>query len=209
MKRILLALALLMFTVPARADLVIDINKGVLVNSVERNSPAQKAGVRTQDILMEINGKPTNARFPEEIAGVRKMIADLKIGDEATLTVKRGKENVQLKATPEKLTSALGEEKEAKTWGMSVRDVTRRYANDRQLDDDTGVWITTLSPGYPAGKAELRVGDVVRSVNMKPVKDVDEFVKLYEASVKGKEPRVLVEVKRDRGTQTAVLRVGY
>jgi serine protease Do len=187
----------------------IDINKGVLVNSVERNSPAQKAGVRTQDILLEINGKPTNARFPEEIAGVRKRIADLAIGTEAELTVKRGKETLHLKATPEKLTSALGEEKEAKTWGMSVRDVTRRYANDHQLDDDQGVWITTLSSGYPAGKAELQVGDVVRSINTKPVKDVDEFIKLYDASVKAKEPKVLVEVKRNRGTQTAVLKVGY
>jgi serine protease Do len=64
----------------------IDINKGVLINSVERNSPAQKAGVKTQDILEAINSKPTNARFPEEIAAIRKMIADLKIGEEAELT---------------------------------------------------------------------------------------------------------------------------
>ena len=90
-----------------------------------------------------------------------------------------------------------------------MRDVTRRYANDRQLDDDQGVWITTLSPGYPAGKAELHVGDVVRSINNKPVKDVDEFIKLYDASVKGKDAKVLVEVKRDRGMQTALLKVGY
>lgn len=187
----------------------IDINKGVLINSVERNSPAQKGGVKTQDILTELNGKPTNARFPEEIASVRKMIADLEIGKEVELVIKRGKETLHLKATPEKLTSALGEEKEAKTWGMSVRDVTRRYANDHQLDDDEGVWITTLSRGYPADKAELQVGDVVRSINLKPVKDVDEFVKLYAQSVKDKAAKVVVEVKRNRGTQTAVLKVNY
>jgi serine protease Do len=187
----------------------IDINTGVLINSVERNSPAQKAGIKTQDILEEINGKAVNARFPEEIAGIRKAIADLTIGKEAQLTVRRGKETLHLKATPEKLTSALGEEKEAKTWGMSVRDVTRRFANERQLDDDMGVWITTLSPGYPAGKAELQVGDVVRSVNAKPVKDVDEFVKLYDASVKKKEPKVLIEVTRNRGKQTEVLKIDY
>jgi serine protease Do len=187
----------------------IDINKGVLINSVERKSPAQKGGVRTQDILTEIDGKPTNARFPEEIAAVRQMIADLPIGQEVPLTVKRGKETLQLKATPDKLTSALGEEKEGKKWGMSVRDVTRRYANERQLDDDDGVWITTLSAGFPAGKAEMQVGDVVRSINMKPVKDVDEFVKLYEASVKNKDAKVLIEYKRNRGTQTAVLKVNH
>ncbi|HEY7117901.1 MAG TPA: trypsin-like peptidase domain-containing protein [Tepidisphaeraceae bacterium] len=187
----------------------IDINKGVLINSVEKNSPAQKAGVHTQDILMELDGHSTNARFPEEIAGVRKMIADLPIGKEASLVVRRGKEMLHLKATPEKLTSALGEEKEAKTWGMSIRDVTRRFANERQLDDDEGVWITTLSPGYPAAKAELSIGDVVRSINGKPVKDVDEFVKLYDDSVKAREPKVLIEVKHDRGARTILLKVGY
>ena len=114
-----------------------------------------------------------------------------------------------LKAKPEKLESALGDEKEAKTWGLSVRDVTRRYANERQLDDDDGVWITTLSPGYPAGKAELQVGDVVRSVNRKPVKDVDEFIKLYDASIKAKEDKVWLEVQRNRGKQYVVLKVSY
>jgi serine protease Do len=187
----------------------IDVNKGVLINSVEKNSPAQKAGVKTQDILEEINGKPTNARFPEELAAIRQAITVLPIEKPAQLTIRRGKDILHLTATTEKLTSALGEEKEAKTWGMSVRDVTRRFANERQLDDADGVWITTLSPGYPAGKAELQVGDVVRSVNLKPVKDVDEFVKLYEASIKNKDPKVVIEVERNRGKQTAVLKVSY
>lgn len=187
----------------------IDINKGVLINSVEKNSPAQKAGVKTQDILEQINGQPTNARFPEEIAAIRQSIASLPIGQEAQLTVRRGKETVHLHVEAEKLQSELGEEKGAKVWGMSVRDVTRKFANDRQLDDADGVWITTLSPGYPAGKAELQVGDVVRSVNLKPVKDVDEFEKIYDASVKNKDAKVLIEVTRNRGKQTAVLKVSY
>ncbi len=187
----------------------IDINKGVLINSVERNSPAQKAGVKTSDILLEINGKPVNARFPEELAAVRKAIAMMPVGSDVELTVRRGKETLKIKAATVKLESSLGDEKEAKTWGMSVRDVTRQYANRMQLDDANGVWITTLSPGYPAGKAELQVGDVIRSVNLKPVKDVDEFVKLYEASVKNKDQKVLIEVSRMRGKQTAVLKVSY
>jgi len=73
----------------------IDINKGVLVNSVDRNSPASKAGVKTQDILLELNGKPTNCRFPEEIAAVNKMVADLPIGTDVMMKVKRGNENAK------------------------------------------------------------------------------------------------------------------
>src|SRR5678815_2050662 len=60
----------------------LDINKGVLINNVDRNSPAMKAGVKTQDILLEINDKPVNVRFPEEVAPARKMIAGLGIGTE-------------------------------------------------------------------------------------------------------------------------------
>ena len=96
-----------------------------------------------------------------------------------------------------------------KVWGVSVRDVTRTYANEHQLDDDSGVVVTTLSSGYPAQKADLDDGDVIRSVNNKPVTDLDEFVKLYDGSVKAKEPRVLLEIQRGRGRRAAVLRVTY
>ena len=187
----------------------IDINKGVLINSVDRGSPAYKAGVKTQDILLELNGKPVNVRFPEELAPARKMIADLPIGTECKLLLKRGKENVTVTCKTQKLESAVGEEKEFKTWGLSVRDVTLPYANANQLDDDTGVTVTTMSPGYPAAKAELLPGDVIRQVNGKDVTDLDEFKKLYDESVKAKETRVLLEFQRDRGKRRAVLKVDY
>ena len=187
----------------------IDINKGVLINSVDKNSPAMKAGVKTQDILLEINDRAINVRFPEEVAPARKLIADLPIGSEVKILIKRGTETVNLTAKTQKLMGAVGEEREFKTWGLSVRDVTPAYANEQQLDDDTGVAVTTLSPGYPAAKAELQAGDIIRTVNGKPVVDLDEFAKLYDASTKAKESRVLIEVQRGRGRRRAVLKVDY
>jgi serine protease Do len=187
----------------------VDINKGVLINSVDRTSPAEKAGVKTQDILLELNGKPVNVRFPEEIAAARKMIADLPIGSDVTLKLKRGSETVNVTAKTQKLEGKVGEEKELKTWGVSVRDVTRTYANERQLDDDQGVMVTTLNPGFPAAKAELAPGDVIRSVNGSPVEDLDAFMKLYKDSTEKKETRVLLEVSRGRGTRSAVMKVNY
>ena len=50
---------------------------------------------------------------------------------------------------------------------------------------------------------------VIDTTTGKPVTDLDEFVKLYDESVKGKEPRVLVEFQRDRGRRRAVLKVDY
>jgi serine protease Do len=185
----------------------IDINKGVLINSVDRGSPAAKAGVRTQDILLEINGSPLNVRFPEEVAPARKRIADLPIGSDVTLSIRRGKETLRLTMQTGKLQGAVGEEKELKVWGLSVRDVTRLYANERQLDDDTGVVVTTMSTGYPASRAELAAGDIIRTVNGKPVTDLDEFVQLYNDTMKHKDDRVLLGIQRGWGQQTAVLKI--
>ena len=187
----------------------VDINRGVLVNSVDHKSPAEKAGVKSQDILLDVNGKPVNVRFPEEIAGACKMIADLPIGAEVNLTILRNGETLTLTARTEKLQGAVGEEKEFKTWGLSVRELTRTYANQAQLDDTQGVVVTTESNGYPAAKAGLAPGDVIKSVNRKPVAELDDFTKLYGASVEKKDKVVLLEVQHGRGKYTAVMKVTY
>ncbi len=187
----------------------IDINRGVLIESVDRGSPASNAGVHPQDILLELNSTPTNARFPEEIAPVRKRIADLPIGSDVVLTIKRGAQTLNMPMKTAKLESSVGEEKEFKTWGVTVRDISRAYANERQLENDKGVVVTGLSPGYPAAKAELENDDVILRVNEQDVEDLDAFSKIYDESVKKKEATVLVDFKRRRSSQQTVLKVTY
>jgi serine protease Do len=187
----------------------IDVNRGVLVNSVDRNSPASVAGLQPQDVILSINSQPMNVRFPEEIAAARSFIADLPVGSEVEIVVRRGKQDLTLKAKAEKLEGAVGDEQEVKVWGMTVRDVTRAYANDAQLDDDKGVVITTLANGLAGQKAELNRRDVIRSINQQPVENLEGFIRLYEESVNKKEATVLIEYQRGRTTQRAVLRPTY
>ena len=187
----------------------IDINKGVLVNSVDTNGAAQKAGVKSQDILLSINSKPTNCRFPEEIAAVRKMIADLPIGSSVDIYVKRGTDNVHLTAKTLKLQSVFGEQKELKVWGMSVRAVTRAYASDAQLDDDSGVVIETLTSGHPAAAAELQPGDVIQAIDGQPVTDLDEFIRLYKDSIDKKLAKVELDIHRGRADISKALKITY
>jgi serine protease Do len=202
----------------------IDINKGVLVDDVERGSAAEKAGVRTQDILLEINGHPINVRFPEEVAPANKMIADLPIGSDVTLLIQRNvaapsdsssthptskKQILTLHAKTLKLQGTVGEEREFKTWGMSAREVTRAYANQALLDQAKGVVVTTINPGYAASTAELSADDVILSVDGEDVGDFDDFQRLYDASIKAREPEVLLDIERGRGRLSAVLKVTY
>jgi serine protease Do len=185
----------------------VNIDQGVLINSVDRIGPASDAGARSQDILLAVNGLATNVRFPEELAAVRLRLSELPIGEPVTLTVKRGKNILNLTAKPVLLEGYLGSEKGFEHWGVSVRQVTRRYAVANQLDDVAGVWITSESEGEPVEEAQLQEGDVIRSINGERVMGLDSFEELYIRSMKHNDDRVLLEVQRDRDTFDAVLEV--
>ena len=185
----------------------IDPNRGVLVDNVERGGPAAEAGVKVQDILLEINSEPTNVRFPEELAAVRRRIAELSIGEGLKLKVQRGSDVLELEATAVKLESAVGEERELEEWGMSVRDVTRPYANAQLLQDDKGVVVTTVRPGYAAAKAQLTPGDVIKSVGGAAVEDLEAFMELYNQAVQKGQKQVLLSVARRQGTRTVLLKI--
>ena len=187
----------------------VDIDKGVLVNSVDPLGAANKAGLRSQDILMSVNGQPTNCRFPEEIAPVRLMIANLPIGSTVDLEFRRGKKTMHASAKTLKLQSVFGEQKELKVWGMSVSEVTRAYASDAQLDDDTGVAIETLNDGHPAAEADLQRDDIIHAVDGKPVPDLDEFLRLYKLSVAKHAAKVGLDIHRGHGDEFKVMTVTY
>jgi serine protease Do len=185
----------------------IDANRGVLIDNVEKNSPADEAGLRVQDILLSIAGRETNVRFPEQLAAVMQFIANLPIGETVEMTVLRGGEEITVEATVDKLESQVGEERELRTWGLSVRDVTRTYANNRQLDDAQGVVVTTVRTGFPAEQAELNPGDVIKQINGQPAEDLEGFMSLYEQAVDAERERVLLTVARFRGTRSVLLKV--
>jgi serine protease Do len=183
----------------------LDIDQGVLVDSVMRGGPAYIAGVRPQDILLDLNGEPTNVRFPEELAPVSKRIADLPIGSPAVLTVKRGEATLNLTATTDGLQGYFGDERSFPAWGISARPVTRPYADKNELDSDKGVWVTGKTPDLPADKADLNIGDVIFSVGGTPVSDMADFTRLYDAAIKRQDSTIPLGVRQDRSIKTIVL----
>src|SRR5262249_51369806 len=74
--------------VPEAADM------GVKITSVERNTPAAKAGLKVDDMILAVAGKTV-----ADVESFRQMLLDRKPGDEVALRVKRGDEELDLKAT--------------------------------------------------------------------------------------------------------------
>jgi len=180
-------------------------NKGALVAQVNKDSPAEKAGVKTGDVIIKYRGK-----LVADTRELRNAVAATAPGTKAELTVLRdGKEKTLTvtigKLTPEQLASLEGGgDNTLEKFGLTVQPLTPELADEFGYKNEKGVLITEVEPDSPAGVANLRRGDLIVEANRQPVATVSE---LRDALAKSKDS-VLLLVKRQGGASLfVVLRV--
>ena len=178
--------------------------EGVLVARVEKDSPADKGGLKRGDIIVDVNGK----EIPEP-GTLYRVVADLTVGDKIQVKVMREGKEMTLSVTvgerpDEKVAGQEPTEKKGKL-GLGVQNITPEMARQLGLADTKGVIVTRVLPGSPAEEAGLRRGDVILEVGHQPVEDVDMFYDEMVTLKKGE--GVLLLVQRGEITQYLVLKL--
>ena len=181
------------------------MDTGMLVNSVDPGSPGDRAGLRGGDILLAVDGRPVDGRFPEQLPAILNLIASHPVGARLSLSIKRGADTKQVTVITERLESSMGEEWAFDRWGLSVRKVSRIYAREHQLADDTGVIVIGVQPGFPADVAGLQPGDIVTTINRQPVSSLEVLKAAHADYVRKPEP-ALLEAERDRRASLFILK---
>jgi S1-C subfamily serine protease len=159
---------------------------GALVGEVSPNTPSQKAGLKTGDVITAVNGKKIN-----DARELRLMIGSMQPGTKAQMEVNREGQkktfDVQLAEMPAGVTEEGGPEaspeesaepeKRTIFGGVAVADITDDIRTALNLPRDIqGAVIAEIDADSPAGKAGLREGDVIQEVNKQPVKNAKELV---------------------------------
>jgi serine protease Do len=180
--------------------------KGVIVASVDPLSPAADAQIMPGDILLSINGIETNARFEENLPALRKLIADLPIGEEVRLVLHRGDERILAHVFTEERSEVKGNELEFSDWGFTATELTPEIVRRVQLASNKGVLISGTQVGSIARTAGLTAGDIVLAMDAEIVEGLGHFKRLYDKRVEEETPLTMLWVKNRALTRFVLIK---
>src|SRR5438874_10827470 len=158
---------------------------GALVGEVTPKSPAEKAGIKTGDVITAVNGKKVS-----DARELRLMIGSMAPGTRAQIEVNREgqtkKFDVQLSEMPPGAAEEGAEtsseetaepEKTTVFGGVAVATITEDIRTALNLPKDVqGAVIADIDTESPAAKSGLREGDVIQEVNKQPVKNAKDLL---------------------------------
>jgi serine protease Do len=186
----------------------LDRARGALVNSVEKGSPAEKAGIEATDIIVTFDGKTveSSSDLPRIVGGTRP-------GSQVALEVWRKGQTRKLNVTVGELiedrVAAAGRPKPAKAapaqanrLGIVLAELTAEQK--RELKVDHGVVVAEVRPD---SRAEVRKGDVLMTLVHRgqhtELRSVEQFNKLLA----GLEKNAVITLQVKRGEMTAFVTV--
>ncbi len=158
-------------------------NDGVIVAATDPASPARRAGVLPQDRILAINGQPISARFEENLPAVRLALAQLPKQEDATLTIRRNDEQIELTFTARAKGEVEGEELACPRWNMTVKEINQFDNEDLYFYRNEGVFIFGIKRPGNAANARLRVQDIVLDIEGEPVTTLEDFQQIYEQAM--------------------------
>ena len=164
---------------PARGALVADLVKG---------GPAEHAGMKTGDVIIEFDRRPIkdSADLPQQVArvapGSTVQVKVIRDGKETTLPLTVG----EMKEAEVAATAQEGE------LGLTVQPLTPQLAENLGLERKDGLVISAVKPGSAAEEAGLQSGDVIVEINRQAVKNLADYNREMARNEKGKSVLFLV-----------------
>jgi serine protease Do len=192
--------------------------KGALVASTIEGGPAEKAGIRAGDIVLQFDGKDI-----EEMRRLPRIVAETDVdktvdvvvwrgGSKHTLEVKvgalnEGEEKMAARASEKE--SSKGASEKIDDLGLTIAVLDDKLRQRFEIDDETqGVVVTDVDPSGNAAAKGMRAGDVIVEVSQTPVSTPAEVVDKIEEATKAERKSLLLLVEGESGVRWVAVRIG-
>ncbi len=178
--------------------------KGALIAGVSEGSPAEKAGIKPGDIILEFDGKKITT-----MRSLPKIVANTKVGKNVNVKIWRNKKLISKKLTLGRLESSkefLAENKktqkvkniEIENLKISVRDLTPDDIEQRKLDKNLkGVVITQISTNSPLSIL-LNSGDIIVEMQGKAIRNTKDLMSVSKDIKKNSKKTLLIRFLNKR-----------
>jgi len=171
-----------------------NLNKaaGALISDVTPDSPGAKAGLKTGDVITELDGKAIT-----DAGELQMLVGQKQPGDTIHLEVMRDNKGVSVPVTLADLggknnTETAGTEHKGR-WGLSLGELTPDLRDQLQATASVhGAVVNDVVPGSPADNAGIGRGDIIMEVDRKPMKSASDVAQALGNVAKGQNALVLV-----------------
>jgi serine protease Do len=168
---------------------------GAVVTDVQPNAPGAKAGLKVGDVITQVDGHEIT-----DAGALQVEVGQKQPGSKIELTVLRDGKSLTLPVTIEELGNGKDNDQESASnpegkarWGIGLGDLNSETRAQLQAPDDLhGAVVARVQPGSPADNAGLSAGDVIQSVNRKPVKSAAEVKDALSKIPNGEDALVLI-----------------
>ncbi|MBN1818474.1 MAG: DegQ family serine endoprotease [Sedimentisphaerales bacterium] len=171
-------------------------NHGALIASVLPGSPAEKAGLRPEDVVLEFDGKEVR-----DWNSFRNAVGMTRPGTTVNLLVWRDGKKMTVKVKIGALEDAPQVAVTETRLGIQVQELDERMAREFGYKPGSGVLVAEVEANSSASEAGIQPGMLILSVNRKPVSTVKEF----NDAISKASDKVLLRIQTEYYTQYVLL----
>jgi serine protease Do len=187
---------------PVTADLAKSFNleaeKGALISDVVKDSPAEKAGLKSGDIVLEFDGKQIG-----ESSELPRIVAATPVDKKVRITIFRDGKRLELAITVAKLkdgedNTSASEGNESEKLGIVVQPLNKQLADRLGIKESKALVITEVKPGSAAEDAGISAGSIIVEINSQRPDTLEKFNGVIAKIKKGDVVRLLLK-RQDGG----------
>ncbi len=167
-------------------------SEGVLVGDVMEKSPAEKAGLKNGDVIVQFNKKVV--KNPSEL---QQIVARTSPGEIVPVKIIREKKKKTLQIKIEEMPAdekVIAETEERRQWrGLQVETITDNLVKRFNLTTEEGVIVSNVEPGSLADEAGIRIGTIIKQIGRKTIRNLSDYSSAIKGVKKNEDVRLFVQ----------------